>query len=249
MWLLELSTKEIWKALEETDDYLVSNFGRVMSLKGGKERILKTHINRDGYEQLGLSIHGKRYVRTVHRLVANAFIPNNDGKPQVNHVDGNKENNVVHNLEWVTAKENIAHAYILGLRDSETLKNNGLRNSKKVSQIDVETGSIIKVWESIKQIPRKTGGAFDSAAIHRCCHLVNDTHKGFRWRFKGEESRRYGRKYRSKGDPIEVDFGDYYEVFPNASVLSREMGVARNSVYRAINQGRKLLGKYDIGYA
>lgn len=64
-----------------------------------------------GYEIVDLYKNGKRKTVRVHRLVAEAFIPNNDNKPEVNHIDGNKHNNNVDNLEWVTKKENCRHAW------------------------------------------------------------------------------------------------------------------------------------------
>ena len=97
--------------LEVTED------GKVFRLKDGHREQAKTHfISRNKqYEALGLYVNGKQKNYYVHRLVAEAFIPNPENKPQVNHKDGNPKNNHVSNLEWVTAKENIAHAYKKGL--------------------------------------------------------------------------------------------------------------------------------------
>lgn len=92
--------------------YDVSNFGNVRSLSGGKRRGKQLKLsNRFGYR--AVSIGGK--TQSVHRLVAKAFIPNPEGKPQVNHIDGVKDNNHVENLEWATAQENIRHSFdVLG---------------------------------------------------------------------------------------------------------------------------------------
>ena len=106
--------------------YQVSNLGRVRSLdreikrKNGKKLLikgqpLKVHLNRRGYLRINLRKDGKDTNHTVHRLVAKAFIPNPEDKPQVNHLNGVKTDNNVCNLEWCTRAENIEHAYRNGL--------------------------------------------------------------------------------------------------------------------------------------
>ena len=111
---------EVWLPIEGFEFfYEVSNMGRVKRLKsftrgsrGGKkivqERILK-QANTHGYRLVMLTVNGSRKNRLAHRLVAKAFIINPENKPQVNHKDGIKSNNIVDNLEWVTAKENEFH--------------------------------------------------------------------------------------------------------------------------------------------
>ena len=79
-------------------------------------RCLKTRITRHGYEQVSLRLNNKNKLVYIHRLVAETFIPNPENKPQVNHIDGNKQNNHVSNLEWCTSRENQLHAYKMGLK-------------------------------------------------------------------------------------------------------------------------------------
>lgn len=106
---------EVWKEIEGYEGkYYVSNKGNVKSSKGKVDRILKPY-NISKYKAVGLANNGKTKITLIHRLVAEAFIPNPDNKPQVNHIDGVQHNNVITNLEWVTAKENIEHAYKTGL--------------------------------------------------------------------------------------------------------------------------------------
>lgn len=98
--------------------YEVSNFGRVKSLQRDVAKILKSNPGIGGYLRVVLCKNEVKKNRFVHVLVAQAFIPNPEGKKQVNHRDGNKKNNHVDNLEWTTPAENIAHAFELGLRKS-----------------------------------------------------------------------------------------------------------------------------------
>ena len=108
---------EIWKIIENFPDYEVSNQGRVKSLKFGKEIILTPGKNK-GYLIVKLYKNGKKYNKTVHRLVLKAFKPNEDlNKNECNHIDGNKTNNCVENLEWCTHSENIKHAFRVGLKN------------------------------------------------------------------------------------------------------------------------------------
>lgn len=110
----------VWLDIAEYEGlYQVSNCGRVKSLpRNGtikEERMLKPRVSKNGYLYVHLRNGNiSKYVK-IHRLVAEAFIPNPDNKPQVNHINGNKLDNTVDNLEWVTASENTMHAFKLGL--------------------------------------------------------------------------------------------------------------------------------------
>lgn len=120
--------EEDWLPVKEFEGYYeVSNLGRVrgverfVKVRGGGVRkvrsaILKSSLNTKGYLQLMLCKDGVQTAKSVHRLVAGAFIPEIDGKGQVNHIDGDKTNNIFHNLEWVDNSENALHAFKLGLR-------------------------------------------------------------------------------------------------------------------------------------
>lgn len=113
--------KEIWRLVVGYEGlYMVSSYGRVMSVPITQERNNRTyhksgteiahHDNGRGYRVLSLCRNGVQDQRTVHRLVAEAFIDNPKNLPEVNHKDGNKSNNEVKNLEWVTKSENVRHA-------------------------------------------------------------------------------------------------------------------------------------------
>lgn len=123
--------KEEWKDIEGYEGfYQISNLGRVKSLGGWrgtakrKEKIRSTSLTRDGYVRVRLIHQGKDKTMRVHRLVAEAFIPNPEGKDTVNHIDGNKQNNTVSNLEWNDRTEQMLHAYALGLKPSRVGSHN-----------------------------------------------------------------------------------------------------------------------------
>lgn len=109
---------EEWKDVVDYENlYSVSNFGNV---KGYKKNILKPD-NSNGYSKLALYWNGKFNKYYIHRLVAIAFIPNPNNLPQVNHIDGNKLNNHVNNLEWVSIIENMSHFYKNNTKSSKYL--------------------------------------------------------------------------------------------------------------------------------
>lgn len=111
----------------DTPGYMVSNYGRILSIgrtiirsSGRKqtfqEKILATQINPKGYPTVTIRNNGKKRCFEIHRLVAKTFIVNENNKPITNHKDGNKKNNYYKNLEWATYSENIIHAYKNNLR-------------------------------------------------------------------------------------------------------------------------------------
>jgi len=109
---------EIWRKIEGFEKYEVSNLGRVRSLDykhTGETKVLRPILNRYGYLRINLYKNSKLCSRSIHRLVAQAFILNPENKQQVNHIDANKQNNIVSNLEWCTNLENMQHARDMGL--------------------------------------------------------------------------------------------------------------------------------------
>ena len=105
------------KQIDNFDGYFVTKDGKIFSTRKTKNFIeLKTNVDKKtGYVFVMFNINGKSYRKTVHRIVAKSFIPNPENKEQVNHIDGNKQNNNISNLEWNTRSENMQHAYKTGL--------------------------------------------------------------------------------------------------------------------------------------
>lgn len=175
--------KEIWKDIANWEGYYqVSNTGRVKSLhrkyyNGYKmipkdERILKQSKTGSGYCKLTLSRNGKSNYRMIHRLVAQAFIKNPENKRDVNHKDGNKMNNNINNLEWMTQLENARHAYKNGLITID-------HHNKPVCQIN--GGSVIASFKSASEASRQTG--ICRPCIAKCCSNKQETSGGFKWSF------------------------------------------------------------------
>lgn len=164
---------EEWKDIEGYEGlYQVSNLGRVKRSKGKymkSERILMLFINTPGYLQVMLCKNNKCKKFTVHRLVANAFIPNPENKPQVNHIDEDKTNNKVSNLEWVTAKENVNH----GTRNE--------RSSKKIKAIDIANGEW-NDYKSISECARELG--LHQSSISICLKGKRKTSGGYTFKYK-----------------------------------------------------------------
>ena len=135
--------EEIWKDIEGYEGlYQVSNLGRVKSLakKAGTsnrtEKIIKNNVTRYGYYLNTLCKDGVVSYKSTHRLVAQAFIPNPQSKPTVNHIDGNRKNNNVSNLEWCTQQENIIHKFkVLHYKGSMFGKHLSDEHKQKIGKI------------------------------------------------------------------------------------------------------------------
>lgn len=187
---------EVWKPIREYENlYIVSNLGKVKSLdritKNGrgyflkKGKLLKNNINNKGYEYLYLRDKNRSKKVYVHRLVAEAFIPNPRNKKEVNHIDCNPLNNKLNNLEWVSHKENMAYMSKLG-RSNKTgewlkkIKQKNISRAKKVLQIDSQTKEIINVFETINSVKYK---GFSPSSVCNCCKGVTKKYRNYIWRY------------------------------------------------------------------
>lgn len=136
-----MEVKELWRPLLEYKGIEVSSFGRIRKAanKRRKERILtKFPKDKDGYCRCSVQrLDGIWISKPVHRLVAKAFVENPYNKEVVNHIDGNRTNNRMENLEWVTAKENVIHSFKFGNRKTcKNIPRNTLLTDFQISQID-----------------------------------------------------------------------------------------------------------------
>lgn len=179
---------EIWKDVPGYEGfYQVSNLGRVKSLdrtirharfgsvkRKGKE--LRQAVDRYGYMRVGIFNGNDKKIWSVHRLVATAFIPNPENKETVNHINGNKQDNRVENLEWNTQVENLKHSYATGLNGSKNHMNQS--GSKPVMQYDKNL-NLIKVYPSINEAGR---AGFDRRSINKCCKGELKTVGGYVWK-------------------------------------------------------------------
>lgn len=133
---LEDLPEENWYDVKNFDgDYQISTFGRLKSLKHNEPIIIKPFLSQKGYLRVSLSKDNKPHQYFIHDLVGLAFIPNLDGKPEIDHIDGNKFNNHVKNLRWVTSAENHQYAVELGLKKSGTNRTSAKLNAEQIKYI------------------------------------------------------------------------------------------------------------------
>lgn len=163
--------EEIWKAIPGFEGlYEASTLGRIKTLqkswnvgRGGvitrREKVLTPIFDKDGYCKVSLYKNNRKKQKSVHRLVAQAFIPNLDNKPHVNHKDGDKTNNRADNLEWVTPAENVHHSIDTGLRKMKML-------------IDTNTGV---TYSSVKEASDVLGININTLKSKLTGHTTNNT--------------------------------------------------------------------------
>lgn len=169
--------REIWKDVVGYEGYYqISNLGNVMRNK----KQLKKIVDKNGYVFVRLYKNGKQKHFSVHRLVAVAFIPNPQNLPEVNHIDANKENNFVNNLEWCTHTENMVHAKIMKLQKFNPLKGSLNPNSKSVMQYDTD-GNFIKIWDCMESAAKSLHG--NRRNIYKACNHKQKSAYGYIWKY------------------------------------------------------------------
>lgn len=200
---VEIIDDEEWRTIFDFPNYEVSNKGNIRSkeyndslghLRSSKK--LKKQVNNCGYEYVILSSKEEKHkTLTVHRIVAKTFIPNPEEKEDVNHIDGNKLNNNVNNLEWTTTQENIIKRYEIGIDGN---------NYKRVSQFDKD-GNLVGSFPSSYEAERITG--ISRTHIGGCWRGERLTAGGYVWKFEIEEPKKI-EKIKSNGDEFYSDYID-----------------------------------------
>lgn len=188
--------EEIWKDIKGYEGlYQVSNLGNVRSLNYNRENKIKllTPCIKRGYKSICLRKNSKKFF-LLHRLVAQAFIPNPNNLPQVNHKDENKQNNCVDNLEWCTSEYNInfgTRNRKVGTKQSGELNpmfgkfGKKHHNSKQVNQFNIN-GEFIRCWDCVTDIERELG--FLQSGISSCATGKRKTAYGYIWRYKEDKA-------------------------------------------------------------
>ncbi len=167
--------------------YQISSLGRVKSLVGkgnnqysNRENILKPYLDKDGYETVGLRGKGKPKTAKVHRLVAEAFIPNPKRFPQINHKNEIRDDNHAENLEWCTNRYNLNYGNH-NQKMAQTLRK--IKPSKPVLQFNL-SGALKHRWNSLHEIERSLG--YRHGNISRCCKGLYKQAYGYIWKFESE---------------------------------------------------------------
>lgn len=179
--------EEIWKTIEDYPDYMISSMGRVKSLWYGKEKIMKLRNDSDGYVLINFHKNKKQITFKVHRLVAQAFIPNPENKPYIDHINTDRTDNRVENLRWVTNKENMNNP-ITKLKNSGEkcymYGKKGLNHplSKPIIQF-AKNGEFVRKWDNAQDVAREWG-LYSGSNILTCCSGYLKTAYGYKWGFE-----------------------------------------------------------------
>lgn len=177
---------EEWKTIENYPDYMVSSIGRVKSFKNGKEKLLKTSADKDGYLSVTLCKKGKVKRFRVHRLVAQAFIPNLNNLPIINHKNQIVNDNRVENLEWCTVEYNNNYAdrnkkVAIASRNKMSGRY-GKKSNKSLPVLQyTKDGELVKKWDCITDVERELG--IKHQDISKCCKGKQKSAGNYVWKY------------------------------------------------------------------
>lgn len=173
---------EEWKTIKDYENYVISNLGRAKSLI--TNTILNQRLSNNGYLRFNARKGNIKYEKPktmmTHKLVAEYFLTKIEGKNYVNHIDGNKLNNNVNNLEWCTAQENTIHSFKLGLQKPRLGKDN--KKAIKIYQYDKNTKELLNTFYGSCEAQRHTG--INHRDIRNNCIGKQKTCKGFVFSYK-----------------------------------------------------------------
>lgn len=170
--------------IKEFPGYYATENGNIYSRKQGRIKKLKLEINKWGYCRVHLWKNKKIAHKSIHRLIAEAFIPNTENKCDINHKNGIKTDNRVENLEWATRSENIYHAFnVLHRKTNKPWLNKfGKNHNRAKSILQIKKDKIVSEFGSILEAQRKTG--IDHSSISMCCTGKRHTAGGYKWIYK-----------------------------------------------------------------
>lgn len=225
---LDIPTEvEEWRDVKGYENlYQVSRKGRVRSSHKGYWEVLTSVVNTHGYNQYLFHKNGKKKNMRGNRLVAEAYIPNPDNLPFVNHKDENSANDCVDNLEWCTAKYNVNY----GTARQRTSINHS--KNRPVCMFDVN-GDFIREFYNMTDAAKFVNGVH--TCILRCCKNEGFYYKGYIWRYKEGtnsivEAVAAYKKSKNTNRKIEVDIDGQKQVFNSISEASRALGVSRDTI-------------------
>lgn len=232
----------MWKKIiynEITTDYSVSDKGEVR--KDTTNYLMKLQIQQ-GYSHVTIQINGKAKRFRVHRLVAEAFIPNPDGKPYVNHIDGNRQNNSITNLEWVTPTENTRHAIDTGLMLPT--------RERAVVQFSLD-GEKIAEYVSISAAARETNSKDEKICL--CCQLQREQHNGYQWRYKNEcgEKLQKIKEYTTrpkKVAQVNPKTGEIIAIYDSMTQAARAVGGTQSAITHVIKGDKQTKTHKGFGW-
>lgn len=172
------------KKIEGYERYCVTVTGEVISNMRKNPHKMRIGVSNSGYGRVELFLNGVKRRFSVHRLVAMAFVPNPDGKPEVNHLNGDKLDNRVANLEWTTHGENLKYSFDHLDRKvwCDGLTGADVPTSIPVVQLTKE-GEVVQVFDSAACAGR---AGFTAAHVTACCKGKRKTHGGYKWNHKGQ---------------------------------------------------------------
>lgn len=219
--------KEIWKDIKDYEEYQISSFGNVRRKRGndfiyiklGKRGAQKNNNTSEKYLGVTLSQNGIRKGFAVHRLVAEAFVPNPNNLPYVNHINGLKNDNRMENLEWCTAEQNALHyLYSLGKR----------LHYGAINQYDIQ-GNFIKRYDTIREAALATSTIYGN--IVYCAKGLRNIAGGYIWKFVNEDNGEVLYENKVKKEVVQLTlWGEYVKTFDSITDAAKEVNASPDSI-------------------
>lgn len=244
-----MTQEEIWKPIKGYEGlFEISNKGRVKSLekyvsqgtflRHVPEHILSVYINAYGYPCISLRKKGKKQNKLIHRLLMEAFVPNPENKPDVDHLNGDKMDFRLENLKWVSPKENMNNPNtIKKLKDSfsrqevvdKRMETNRLQNAKnaprRVFAYSLD-GYLLGEFKSLSEASRSTGATLRGIKI--ALDNSSKTSAGFLWTTQKRESIEYKKPFNGNAKPLKLLSGNgaVVKTWPSLSEAAKELGIS-----------------------